>query len=295
MRTGNGSSRSLDGDAVSSFTRTIAVHDLTADPASRRLWQPGSGMPSLSECVLETGWASPMGYWFSKLTDNSGTVQSPYTVRVITPGVGLSEEVASLDVPRGVGRRFRTQVARLKGNASGLGHLAMTITPNFALVETDELSWQALSEPVLLAIAQVWRFQAIEAQFDRLTDQARCDATYADAPSFRGLWRSRKVAERGHGVRLAILDLPHFQGALTDPRAYCSSPQSARAFDLLARRLQLEPWSDAIDDRATAVESIYEAATDKLYHMKMYLIEIFLEILIILILLADVASHFFIE
>jgi hypothetical protein len=293
MRPTNGSSRSSKGGAVSSFHRTLSARDLTSQSDSRALWQPTSRTSVRTPAAPGPGWASPMGFWFSEVRDESSGRQHSYTISI------HSSESTEAEIPRNdgpspeVGRRFRTLQARLKGNGDDLRPLSLSIRGNHARVETDEATWEAFSEPVLLAIAQVWRFHAIDTELDRLTEQSRVDIRHADLPGLQGLLRARRLADTGHLVRATILDLPQFQGALTDPLAYCATTRSARAYQLLARRLQLEPWSNAIDERATLIEAAYESITDKTYHLKFYVLEILFELVIIAILLADVLIHLF--
>ncbi len=56
----------------------------------------------------------------------------------------------------------------------------------------------------------------------------------------------------------------------------------------LAEKLGLEDWCELIDEKAEAVEDTYEALTEKLFEFKNFAWEALLELIIVIILLAEV-------
>ena len=99
----------------------------------------------------------------------------------------------------------------------------------------------------------------------------------------------RRLEATAREVRALLVDLPHFEGPLTDPLMYCSSERSAQTYATLAEKLRLEEWCELIDEKAEAVEDTYEALTEKLFEYKNFAAEALLEILIVAILLAELA------
>jgi hypothetical protein len=166
--------------------------------------------------------------------------------------------------------------------------MLLTIGPSFAHVAATESAWALLSEPIILAVCQVWRFQAIDGELDGLTRSALENLDYANAPGLASLRKSSRLMGLGLKTRAAIVDVTYFQKPLTDPFAFFDSRLSVRTYHRLAERLGLEGWSDSIDHRAEVVEATFEAITEKLYHLKSHAHDVVLEVIIVVILLIDI-------
>jgi hypothetical protein len=179
-----------------------------------------------------------------------------------------------------------TQAVRVKGPD---GELQLTINSDEAFAVATEGTWRGLAEPVMLAVCLYWRFQDIDDALDRLTDLARGDLDHATLPGPSTVRQQRRLFEVAREVRELLVDLPYFQGPLTDPFPYVSSERSVKAFEDLAERLRMEDWCEAIDERAEAVEDTYEALTEKLFEYKNFAWEAVLEAIIIVILIGELS------
>jgi hypothetical protein len=282
------SERRVDSkDAVE--LRTIEAIDITGLTEHLDLWRRRgvrtieltnvAGLPG-------PGHASPMGYWLRDVPAGSSFTRGlPITIR--PPGDSRAFP-ASSESASAVRRGTRPpQTVRVKAPNPSDGELVLTIAPDSATVVATDSAWNALAEPVLLAICQYWRFGAIDAEIDRLTVQARGDLDHATLPSPASLRKSGELAVHARAVRWVLLELPHFYGSLSDPYPYCSSERSVQVYASLAEKLHFEEWAEAIDDYAEAVEDTYEAVTEKLFEYKNFAWEFVLESLIICVLLAE--------
>jgi hypothetical protein len=273
------------------LVRTITAIDITADPALRGLWFPGHGLPADRAALAALpagGTASPLGYWLvarDGLAPRTG--RGPRLV-VTAPDTELPELGLDCGDSLGAGRRSRTQTVRMKGPGPDGGKLVVTIGPGCAHVSAQESAWEALREPLILAICQVWRFQAIDAELEELTRSALENLAYANAPNLASLRQSGRLMGMGMKTRAAIVDVTYFQKPLTDPLAYFDSRRSARVYRLLADRFGLDDWSDTIDQSAEVVEGTFETITEKLYHLKSHAHDVVLEVMIVAILMLDV-------
>ena len=257
--------------------RTLRALDLTTDPAHRGLWRgadpPGAGAVGLPA----EGSASPLGYWLT--ADAEGVDPAAPRIEFQPPGPAPPDEPKR-------GRR-PAQTVKLRSPIPGDGELTLTLGPAAARIACTPGAWATLEEPVLLACCLYWRFLAIDAEIDRLTERARRDLRHATIPGLRTLRDGGRLAADAHAVRGLMLDLPHFEGPLTDPYPYCTTERAAVAFASLAERLRLEEWCELIDERAEAIEDAYESTAEKLFEFKNFAWEAGLEIGIILILLAE--------
>ena len=270
--------------------KCIQVHDLTADPASRGLWRSAHGAAETpSARPTESGLASPMGYWLS-----APAVPLPLGDSAIGPvitftAIGEDAGPATLDLARPPigGARRPLQSVRVKSPIAGEGDVLLNVGPGGATISSTSAAWKTLAEPILLALCQYWRFAAIDAELARLTELAHGDLDHSNMPGVATLRNHRRLVQNARDARVLLLDLPHFQGPLTDPFPYCSSERSAHIFESLAEKLRLEEWSELIDERAEVVEDAYEALTEKLFEYKNFAWEAVLETLIIVILVAE--------
>jgi len=277
-----------------SFARTITAIDVASNPALRGLWFPGDDSPVDHTAPLGLpagGYASPLGFW---LVAHDGVRTSPrdsLRLVVTAPGVDVPVLTAEPGESPRTGRRSRTQTVKIKVPGLDDRNLVLTIGPGFAHVRATESTWEALGEPVILAVCQVWRFYSIDAELDNLTRSALENLDYANAPSLASLPHSRRLMSMGLKTRAAIVDVTHFQKPLTDPFAYLDSRRSVRVYRLLSARFGLDDWSDSIDHRAEVVEGTFETITEKLYHLKSHAHDVVLEVIIVVILVFDIAIN----
>ncbi|HMB05786.1 MAG TPA: hypothetical protein VKP69_18875 [Isosphaeraceae bacterium] len=266
----------------------IRATDLAHDPRHRPLWDPGaSGAPATPapSDLPRPGFASPLGFWLAEADEAALGPSDRTTIRFEAYN---APPPAPRPLPPGAARRPE-QTVRLKPPSVGDGELILKIGPSGARIVTSEAAWKALAEPVLLAIGLYWRFQEVDERLDRLSEAARGDLGHATMPGLATLKDRDRLNARARSVRDLVVDLPHFQGPLTDAFPYCSTELSAQTFEALAEKLHFEDWGARLDERAEAVEDTYEAIGEKLLEFQNFAWEAILELLIVVILLGELA------
>jgi len=280
-----------NGDAGTvALAHVIQAIDLTTRPEYRSLWRARNAASSGTGSATglpHGGHASPMGFWLAGGADPSAAPADGLRITVRAP----SDAPASAPEPSatqtfGTGSR-PPQTVRLKAVNSGEGDLFLTVSPAAAQVVASEAAWRTHAESVLLAVCQYWRFCAVDVQIDRLTELAHGDIDPATMPGPAALRARQRLTENARAVRELLVDLPHFEGPLTDPLAFCTSERSAQVFESLVEKLQLEEWCEAIDERTEAIEDTYEAVTEKLFEYRNFAWEALLETIIVVILIAE--------
>jgi hypothetical protein len=275
--------------AALSERTTLLATDLTADTERRSLWRSrGASDPKAAgpSGLAGHGYASPMGYWISPAEEALAPASGGLSIHFAAPGEESPLPTGLALAPDGC-RSRPAQTVRIKGPNAGDGDIVLTVGGGGARVVASPGAWKALAQPVLLAICQYWRFCAVDSELARLTELAHGDLAHATMPGPSSLRQSRRLTENAHAARALLLDLPHFQGPLTDALAYCSTERAARAYESLAEKLDLEEWCELIDERAEAVEDSYEALTEKLFEYKNFAWEAVLEFVIVVILLGE--------
>lgn len=268
---------------------SIQAVDLTGVPTKRAIWRRwrsfSDGVAREATTSLATGWPSPMGYWLAPLVaPHVAATQGARVLQVCAPGEDAAVDALLQPTPTPGGLGRPSQTIRLKGPD---GELVLTIGGSTARVVASDATWDAMSEPVLLAACVYWRFQAIDAEIDRLTVEAENDLAHATMAVPSSLWNRKRLLGHARAVRAVMIDLPHFEGPLTDPYPYLSSDRAVQTFRTLAEKLHLEEWGESIDDRAEAVEDIYASVTEKLNEFRNFAVGSILEVTIIVILLAE--------
>ena len=278
-------SQSAPGHAEMTPLRAL---DISGDPAHRHLWRDRLhvvGDADDSHPELGPGRRSPLGFWLTPEGDSDPATSGP---RIVFGAHGEESNAPPAFVGGAPGSR-PVQTVRLKSPNSGEGEVILSVGSGGARIITTPAAWRTLAEPVLLACGLYWRFTAIDAELSRLTALAKGDLGHATMPTPASLRAGRTLASSAEAVRVLLLDLPHFEGPLTDPLGYCTTERAANLFETLAEKLRLEQWCELIDERAEAVEDTYEAVTEKLFEYKNFAWEAALETLIIVILLAELA------
>jgi hypothetical protein len=270
--------------------QSIQAIDLTGQPEHRTLWRSRASASLTARSVAglpEGGKASPMGYWLAGTAEPAAV--GPDDLRIVfrtaADGQPTSTDTAGLAKPGG----RPVQTVRVKAVNTGDGDLFLTVGPAGAQVVASDAAWQTLSEPVLLAVCQYWRFCAVDVEIDRLTELAYADIGPATMPSPAALRDRQRLAANAQAVRALLVELPHFEGPLTDSLSFVSSERSAQVYENLVEKLRLEEWCEAIDERAEAIEDTYEAVTEKLFEYRNFAWEALLETVIIVILLGELA------
>ena len=273
--------------------KSVLAVDLVPSPTHRALWRTDlAGRASAGEPTAPgsgLGTPSPMGFWLSFDGESPLPSSNGRTITFAPWGEDGAELAGSTPKGRSVSWRRPVQTVRVKAPSGGDGDLSLTIGPEGARITTSPATWKAVAEPVLLAICQYWRFAEVDAEIARLTESARGDLDHSNMPGIASLRARGRLVQSARDVRALLLDLPYFEGPLTDPLPYCSTEQAAKTFETLSEKLHLEEWCELIDERAEAVEDAYEALTEKLFEFKNFAWEAVLEGLIILILLAELS------
>ncbi len=161
--------------------QTLHVFDLTRVPGADEVWRPrrwGEVRTRRPLSPLPDGFASPLGFWFST-ADSWGIVVARFRVEVRDLGEQAgSDRGANGRSPRlAVGANSYRGRLKLKARGSDTARTSMPlyleIDPGMARIRVDPDVWPRISEPVLIAVAQFWRFHAIDRLLDDLADWAR--------------------------------------------------------------------------------------------------------------------------
>jgi hypothetical protein len=237
------------------------------------------------------GFASPLGFWFAPAGD--WTNPPPYRLEV-APTRRPGARVHAGDGMPGIaeGRRLGVVVAppRRPGVSEPPPPMALEVAGRSARIEVDEAAWPEARAAGLLAVATCWRLEALDGALDRLTDRARMtlERPGRSAQARRDEPGSCWQALHREAYAL-ILDLPEFEGPLTDPSSFLPSREAARLYRRLCGRLGLFAWRDRLDERAEVLEGLLETLTAGRDHRQAIALQIGLEALIIAVLAAEVA------
>ncbi len=88
-----------------------------------------------------------------------------------------------------------------------------------------------------------------------------------------------------------ILDLPDFEGSLTNPRGHFPSGRSVQLYRKLCAWLGLARRRRELDERVEVVESIYDSLAESLNHSQSLAFQVVLELAIVALLLLDVGVY----
>src|SRR5262249_29454752 len=147
---------------------------------------------------------------------------------------------------------------------------------------------------VLFSVAQYWRLAAIDRALDEHSDWARTDLERSvGLTSLLIRRRTRELRTRRRALQKLILDLPDYEGSLTNPRGHLPSRPAVVLYRRLCISLGLNHRRREIDERIEVVESIFDSLTDSLNHSQSLAIQIVLELAIVALLLLDVGLYFF--
>jgi hypothetical protein len=282
--------------------QTLYALDLTELPGSETLWKPRQGSAGrhatkLPELPCE-GFASPLGFWFAAAESwpKSG---APLRVEIVDPGELKSAQHTGdgpLCESAGTCRRYRAQVVLGAGrgravSSSSSRRLILEIDSNTARIGVDADAWSSVAEPVLIVIAQFWRFLAMDRLLDELADWARADLQDGGFWSLIRPGRSRPFRARQRLLQALILDLPDSEGLLTNPGAYLAPGRPVRIYRALAGRLGLDRRRRVLDERVEVVEAVFDSLAESLNHHQALASQVVLELVIVTVLVLDVGLY----
>jgi hypothetical protein len=172
----------------------------------------------------------------------------------------------------------------------------LEVRPDLARLGISDPDWldPEIAGAVLLAVAQCWRFWALERALDQLTAQAAEDVYRLGQTGIGVRWRrGRRIRHADRALRALMLDLPAFEAPLTDPRGQFATTRGVRLFRRLTRGLSLHSWRERIDERIETLEAVFAAEVEAIRHGELFTCEVVLEALILAVLLADITFHAF--
>jgi hypothetical protein len=246
--------------------------------------------------MADGGFASCLGFSFA-LEASWGDQAPPFRVHVFGPdekgsgGGGVGDGLPSLP---GAARSARTRVVlaqRERSHAGSVRALVLDVDDLTARVEVDSEDWPGLAPVVLAAVAEFWRFRAIERRLGELEDWARADLGDTRLRTLMRPRRARALRAHHRALQALLLDLPVFEGALTDPATVVSPGRPARLFRLLAARLGLPRWRRLIDERVEVIEAVLDSLSQSLDHLQSLVWLVGLEVVIVAVLLVDTGLY----
>ena len=255
--------------------------DLTTQPGYRDLWFPGGATSSeqTSPAGLPgSGVASPMGYW---LYTRDGVKEIPRGLLVVRVHTRSDPLIATATPGRA---RHTTRPARtvsLRARAIKDSEILLIVGTEEAHVFATRIAWDAMSEAILLAVTQYWRFHCVELELERLGALARDAGRHAVMPNLATWRQGRQLAAWDRQVRDLVYDWVHFAGPLSDPSQYCSSEIVLEEYHDLSEGLGLEGWAERLDDLVEVVAESWEMITEKLLHYKLFVWGLILELIVI--------------
>jgi hypothetical protein len=172
--------------------------------------------------------------------------------------------------------------------------MILEIDSNVARIGVDAATWASVNETVLFAVAQFWRLDAIDRALDVLSDWARNDLEKnTGVAKVLGRKRARDLRAHRRALEKLILDLPDYEGPLTNPRGYLPSGRPVALYRRLCSWLGLHRRRREIDERIEVIESIFDSLNESLNHVQSLAFQIVLELIIVAVLLLDVGLYFF--
>ncbi len=287
---------------------TLYALDLTARDEMDSVWRK-SQIPSGRRTGISAdstihpdlpgdGFASPFGFWFAPapswkipaLTTASSLSRSKRSIRssedATSPGRLQSSTGGA------VRARKRASEGRSRSGRSSLP-LRIEIDANDARVSVDVDTWIIVGETVLFAVAQYWRFAAINRTLVELSEWSRHDL--ATEYSFLGVIkraRSRQLRSQRRTLQRIILDLPLVESPLTNPHGHFANRRVVHLYRRLSRWLGLGRLRREIDERIEVVETVLDSLSESLDHCQSLAFQIALELIIVAVLLVDVGLYF---
>ncbi len=282
--------------------------DLTARSGTDSIWRrPGSPSRDATRALEHAltdldlpgdGFSSPFGFWFAPAP--SWKLPAPGLRVEFVPQHLLDRAREATEEPRSAGSTTgRTVRASLKDPldrarpGQSTDTLVLEINPTVARISVDVDTWSRVGDTVLFVIAHYWRFATINRALDDLSAWSRRDvATKTSFTSVIRRARSRELRTRRRELQAIILDLPEFEGPLTNPLGHLPSRRAVRLYRRLCLSLALGRLRQEIDERIEVVESVFDALAQSLDHFQSLAFQIALELVIVAVLLLDIALYF---
>lgn len=264
--------------------RTLGVIDLKQTASDATGWRELRSATMRSEQTVPVGaLITPAGFGFVELPE--GASWTGLRVEILRPKdlrVGEPRDSA-ITAPSNGGRILPTVMLRPDGNRARScvprSGLILEVAPDLARIQVDDQAWELVSAPVLLAISQCWRFSELDRRLDELCTWARETST------------RRGTVGRLESFQQLLLELPSFEGPLTDPRGYFATIREARLYRSLARALGLPTWRAFSDERIEAVEAALSHLAEERRLRVSMTAALVLEVLILVVLLADLTLN----
>jgi hypothetical protein len=274
--------------------RTLGVIDLVHSSRDDSGWR----VLRMATAHVAGRLTTPAGFAFSEVAESGQS--SELRVVIVPPGERPADTPAQGTAARAE-RLIPTATLRPEDfgrRASSVkSGLNLRIVGNEARVELDPQGWDLVSAPVLLAIAQCWRFREVDRLLDELSAWARRSPERKWRPILPSDWKETDAQLKT--FQKLLLDLPSIEGPLTDPGGYFASKGAARIYRQLARGLGLLRWRALIDERIEVAEAVLGHLAEERRHASSITASLILEVLILIVLLTDlglnIAQMFFVE
>jgi len=273
MAPGTDASRAIGHDDLVAIDLTGEGHEGWS-AAEAEAGRAALGLPS-------QGFASPWGYWFCP-AGAIAAVPEAFRVSVRDPS----------DLPGTTNRRIRSgvsgppRVLEVDDVAPSGETIVIVVDGPSVEVFVSPAAWRQASEAILFAVAQHARFAAAEQRFMELQKRARRDYRHATSASIASLRQRQRLTRQATAVRHAVSDWVYFEGPGSDPWNNCSTETSAELATTLASELDVEGRAERLDEVVEDVENTYEVISDKLFHYRLFMWGLALEVIIILLLIA---------
>jgi hypothetical protein len=252
--------------------------DLTSDPLWRH--ERWTATRARSEGLTESlgdGFVSPLGFRFRAADPSAAPAEG---LRVT-----LRDESDTAAIALAEKRRRMTSAFVRRVSVSALnpkhGELTLVIGTDGADLFASEVTWDTVTEPVLLLIAQYARFGAHEQQFLSLQEQSRRDHRYATTVGLRTLREHKRLVRTACDVRDLVTDWVFVRSPVGDPARSCSSEDALEIYSALAEELDIEVWGTDLDDIVMDVEQTYETVSEKLFHYRLFAWSMATEVVIV--------------
>jgi hypothetical protein len=289
--------------------QTLYARDLSDLPEAANLWRPRQASASRAVdadvplLLPRDGFASPIGFWFAPAeswTEGAASLRVE-VVKIdefdrggdqagsgVRPAMdGLEKQYAHIELR--AGRGHKVDVPSFAPST-----LSLEIDACSARICVASAAWPSVAPAVLVTVAQFWRLLAIERKLGDLTDWAHGELQQTrSVRAFLSRWRRLgEVRTRRQDLQSLILDLPVFEGPLTDPRGYLPTGRSLRIYRSLSARLGLARRRRLIDERVECVEAVFDSLAESADHFQALFVQLVLELMIVAALIVDIVLHF---
>lgn len=281
----NGRSADAHAEGLIAAVDDLVAIDLTVAGHQRGLWLSGAAAPESGSKppsgLPADGFVSPWGFLFYpaiSVTDG----QQAFRVSVQDPSSRRRRNTKSVHRGRVGGPPRIVEVDKVIPTDE---NMTIVIDGDQVEVFVSPTTWRQVSEGILFAVAQYFRYTRTEQAFVELQHQARHDYGHATSAGVASLHQRWRLAGQATAVRHAVSDWVYFEGPGSDPWNSCSTEVSAELASALAADLDIDGRAQRIDEVVEDVENTYEVISDKLFHYRLFMWGIILEAVIIALLI----------